>query len=128
MIIICRSFSCEDAGGRIEKEMADAIARDGDHLVFTGIVDECSGGSEAVLYHEDGTTDEVVLTPGSSGPGQDLRTQPCGEFPDMSNVRHVSLGTGHRGPAIVSCEKFRRGFDLIQWRSREGAEGSGLSD
>ncbi|MBP6859068.1 MAG: hypothetical protein KBC69_00380 [Candidatus Magasanikbacteria bacterium] len=108
--------------------MADEIARDGDHLVFTGVVDQQTGGQEVVLYHDDGTTHEAIVTKGDSHPGQDLQTLPCGEFPDMPNVRHVRLGTGHRGPAIVNCEAFRKGFELIQWRSREDAQRSDLSD
>lgn len=76
--------------------MAESIARDGDHLVFTGVVDQQTGGEEAVLYHEDGTTDEAIVTEGDSGPGQDLQTLPCGEFPDMSNV-----GMSVSAPATV---------------------------
>ncbi len=103
------------------------VVREGDHVVFTGVKDEETGGEKAIVYHDDGTTDDVVST--KEGKGQDCVTAPCGEFSDMPNVRHVvGTGTGHRGPAIVNCEAFRRGFDLIQWRSREDAEGPGLSD
>ncbi len=101
------------------------LVRQGDHVVFTGTVDEDTGGHDAVVYHEDGTTDNVVSLQ-EKGRGQECHTERCGEFPGMSNVHHVVSvgGTGHRGPAIVNCQKFRDGFDRT-WGSRKGADGEG---
>ena len=128
--INCYSFSCETAGGRIQKSMAEAIARDGDHLVITGATHEDTGMNKAVLFHNDGTSSNVLVSTEPNGSnGQDCRMEPCHEFEGTGNiVRHVRTGLGHRGPAIVACAEFKRRFDLIQWRSREGVGRSDQPD
>ena len=110
--------------------MAEAIARDGDHLMITGATDGDTGKKEAVLFHDDGTSSNVLMsTDGNGSGGQDCRMEPCHEFDGTGNVmRHVRIGLGHRGPAIVACAEFKRRFDLIQWRSREGVERSDQPD